>query len=193
MDGIISRAFILIEEKAVLARLPCCRHRAERAVGAVPSLPAVTLRGSAIPTLHMGKGSRNIAKLAVAACSGTRVFRPPAVAYFETAGFAPFISTPSFTFAALHAKSGPPISHASEWVVITSNTHVRAHTHTRTAFSSFLPSSNPEHQSFQRLDVTPLPRNLQRCAVKYHMTANLAVQYHNNVSLQPFLDNVTRS
>lgn len=62
-----------------LARLPCCGLGAERAAGAVLSLPAVTLRGA---PLHVRKDARNIAKMAVAPCLGTGVLRYQAIAYF---------------------------------------------------------------------------------------------------------------
>lgn len=65
------------------------------------------------------------------------------------------------------------------------------HTYTYTDFSLFLVLFLPcTPTSYQRLDVTPLLKNQKR-AVNYQMTTNLGVQYHNNLALRPFLDNVT--
>lgn len=90
-------AFFFIEEKTGLARSSSCRLRAEHAAGAVPTLPAVTRRGSPIPSLRLREYSRNIAQVTVAACFGTGVLRHQAIACFimrHQDSFAPFTSVP---------------------------------------------------------------------------------------------------
>ena len=142
MDGIISRAFFLIEEKRGLARLPCCRHRSEHIAGTVPSFP----RHTAIPTLHLGKDVKNTAKLAVPAFTGTPVFGHQAIAYFIVRHQVLLLSHSSVNFHS-QLKVGSSISLTSKWVVIAS------HTNTYSAFSLFpvlFESCTPK--SYQKLD-----------------------------------------
>lgn len=128
-----------------LARLSCCGLGAECAAGAVPLLPAVTLRGAPVPSLHVRRDARNIAKVAVAPCMETGVLQDQAIAY------------------SIMRHQDLPLSHGSLYVHSASsqissshpaclkmgNCNNLTHTHTDSAFPSLL-SFNPSHQNLPK-------------------------------------------
>lgn len=167
-----------------MARLPCCRHRSEHIAGTVPSFP----RHTAIPTLHLGKDVKNTAKLAVPAFTGTPVFGHQAIAYFIVRHQVLLLSHSSVNF---HSQLKVGSSHLT---YLKMGCDSFAHKHILCFFPLSCPLRILHTKILPKIGLCQISvQNLQRCAINYQMTTNLGAQYHHNVTLQPFLRNVTRS
>lgn len=181
VDGISSPAFFLIAEKTGLARLPCCCWRCSLVPPCNPARYCHSL------LTHWERLEENCKADSGNMPWDSSLLRTPGQCVFnyEAPSVAPFTSVPSFNVHS--AKSGPPISRTSKWVVV-----ITSHKYTQ-RFPLSCPLLILHNKILQRLGyVMLLLKNLQRCAVNDQITTNLGVQYYNNVGLQPFLDNVNR-